>query len=226
MWKKSYKKFNNYQMTECPVLYSFRRCPYAIAARIVLYSSEIKVELREVCLRNKPVALTNASPKGTVPTLVLPDSTVLAESLDIMHWALTTSSVVSSWRRSSCLSDQRLTVDRDELISLTAAYKYPERPRESRHVVPSRTLDELLTHFDSHLSNFNFLVDNHAHLADAVLFPFIRQIERVDKAAFRQMGHQNLFRWYDCLDKFYNMDHVMARHPFWQQGDAKTFFYK
>ncbi len=74
-------------MTE-PVLYSFRRCPYAMRARMALIASGIACEIREVKLRNKPPEMLIASPKGTVPVLVLPDGTVIDESIDIMRWAL------------------------------------------------------------------------------------------------------------------------------------------
>ena len=71
-----------------PVLYSFRRCPYAMRARLTLAASGTKCELREVVLAQKPQALVQVSPKATVPVLVLPDGMVLEQSLDIMLWAL------------------------------------------------------------------------------------------------------------------------------------------
>ena len=70
-----------------PILYSFRRCPYAIRARLALASSQVEVELREILLRDKAAAFRKASPSQTVPTLVL-SNTVIDESYDIMHWAL------------------------------------------------------------------------------------------------------------------------------------------
>ncbi|MEC7703279.1 MAG: glutathione S-transferase N-terminal domain-containing protein, partial [Pseudomonadota bacterium] len=70
-----------------PILYSFRRCPYAMRARLALHYAGIKLEHREIILRDKPQAMLDASPKGTVPVLILPDATVIDESLDIMKWA-------------------------------------------------------------------------------------------------------------------------------------------
>ena len=75
-------------MTALPVLYSFRRCPYAMRARLALAVSDQVCELREVVLRNKPQGLLLASPKGTMPVLVLPSGQVLEQSLDIMLWVL------------------------------------------------------------------------------------------------------------------------------------------
>src|SRR3546814_10088370 len=75
-------------MPQRPILYSFRRCPYAIRARLALLVSRQTVELREVVLSDKPDALREASPKATVPVLILSDGQVVDQSLDIMHWAL------------------------------------------------------------------------------------------------------------------------------------------
>ncbi len=75
-------------MTPRPVLYTFRRCPYAMRARWAVQVSALDVELREITLRAKPAAMLVASPKGTVPVLVLPDGQVIDESLDVMRWAL------------------------------------------------------------------------------------------------------------------------------------------
>ncbi|TPG43278.1 hypothetical protein EAH79_05690 [Sphingomonas koreensis] len=75
-------------MSTLPILYSFRRCPYAIRARLALLASETYCVIREIKLAAKPAALTAASPKATVPVLVLPDGRVIDQRLDIMHWAL------------------------------------------------------------------------------------------------------------------------------------------
>jgi len=70
------------------ILYSFRRCPYAMRARMAIAASGLQVELREVVLRDKPQALLDISPKATVPVLQTSEGTIIDESLDIMHWAL------------------------------------------------------------------------------------------------------------------------------------------
>ena len=74
-----------------PCLYSFRRCPYAMRARMALAYSAVRVELREIKLNDMPQELLLISPKSTVPVLHLPDGTILEQSLDIMHWALSIS---------------------------------------------------------------------------------------------------------------------------------------
>src|SRR5262245_12767386 len=85
-----------------PILYTFRRCPYAMRARLALYTAKIAHEHREVDLKNKPQEMVAISPKGTVPVLQLVDGTVLEQSLDIMKWAL---------------KDDALTVEDEQLIT-------------------------------------------------------------------------------------------------------------
>lgn len=78
-------------MNDLPILYSFRRCPYAMRARMAIFYAGMPVEIREIPLSNKPAQMLSVSSKGTVPVLVLQDGRIIEESLDIMHWALTRS---------------------------------------------------------------------------------------------------------------------------------------
>ncbi len=91
-----------------PILYSFRRCPYAIRARMAINYAGVPVVLREVFLADKPASMLAVSPKGTVPVLVLPDGTVIDESVDIMHWALRQHDPDSWWRDDSDVETQAL----------------------------------------------------------------------------------------------------------------------
>ncbi len=92
-----------------PILYSFRRCPYAIRARMAIHYARQTVELREVFLKDKPVSMLLASPKATVPVLVLPDGKVLEESIDIMHWAISLRDSDGWWREKSATLTHALT---------------------------------------------------------------------------------------------------------------------
>ena len=80
---------NTRQINSHPVLYTFRRCPYAIRARMALAYSDITIEMKEIFLQNRPQELFDISPKGTVPVLYLNNSKIIDESLDIMQWSLT-----------------------------------------------------------------------------------------------------------------------------------------
>ena len=111
-------------MTTLPILYSFRRCPYAMRARMAVAVSGVHVELREVVLRDKPPEMLEASPKGTVPVLVLPDGGVLEQSLDIMRWALAHSDP-KDWLTHD---DQNLVLATDgPFKEALDRYKYPHR---------------------------------------------------------------------------------------------------
>ncbi|MCR5871842.1 MULTISPECIES: glutathione S-transferase [unclassified Sphingomonas] len=160
-----------------PILYSFRRCPYAIRARLALAVSGIAVEHREVRLRDKPAEMLAASPKGTVPVLVLPDGRVIDESLDIMHWALARNDP-ENW----------LTGDDVELIAANDGpfkhhldrYKYPER--FAADDVDHRAAGlAILGDLEARLVERAYLGGERFGLADAAILPFVRQFAAVDR---------------------------------------------
>ncbi|MDQ8002258.1 MAG: glutathione S-transferase N-terminal domain-containing protein, partial [Pseudomonadota bacterium] len=114
-------------MSALPVLYSFRRCPYAMRARLALAASGQRCELREVVLRDKPPELHVASPKATVPVLVLPGGEVIEQSLDIMRWALHRHDP-GAWLDGDADVTQALVAQCDGPFKQALdAYKYPER---------------------------------------------------------------------------------------------------
>ena len=106
------------------ILYSYRRCPYAIRARMALKLAKIDVEIREISLRDKPTHLLQVSPKATVPVLVLTDGKVLEQSLDIMYWALREHGQIGHNSEAA----QALIAQNDQFFKRALdAYKYPER---------------------------------------------------------------------------------------------------
>ncbi len=115
---------------EVPILYSFRRCPYAMRARMAIAASGQTCALREVVLRNKPPEMIAVSPKGTVPVLVLPDERVIEESLEIMHWALGRNDP-QGWL--APLND-----DRDALDAMIAENDGPFKDALDRYKYPTR----------------------------------------------------------------------------------------
>lgn len=168
-----------------PLLYSFRRCPYAIRARLALAQAGVAVRTVEVDLKHKPAALLSVSPQATVPVLVLPDGQVLTESLDIMQWALAQHDPVG-W----LLSRQP---ERDELLIKTTdsafkhwldRYKYAERhPGQTREHYRQQAVDCLITPLDQALSTDGpWLGGAQPVLADAAIFPFVRQFAAVEPA--------------------------------------------
>ena len=208
-----------------PLLYSFRRCPYAMRARLALLASGQLCELREVVLRNKPAELLAASPKGTVPVLVLPGGEVIDESLDIMRWALSRHDP-AQWLAppgASC----------DEMESLIAAndddfkrrldrYKYPNRyANESGADAASFALQHRieaahwLAQLDARLGQ-GWLLGAQASLADMALLPFVRQFAHTDADWFAAQPWPRLLAWLAAFEASALFSGVMARHAAWQ----------
>lgn len=208
------------KMTGLPVLYSFRRCPFAMRARMALLVSGQGVELREIVLRAKPDAMLKASPKGTVPVLVLPDGRVIDESLDIMRWALQRHDP-EGW----------LAGDDGALI---AAYDGPFKHHLDRYKYPSRHGEDPLAHrdaglallaaLDRRLGPSACLCGPSRTLADIALFPFIRQFAATDQAWFGSQPLPRLQGWLAGLTGSPLFHQCMLRLPPWQPGDAPVPF--
>jgi glutathione S-transferase len=154
-----------------PVLYSFRRCPFAMRARLALATSWQRCELREVVLRDKPAALIAASPKATVPVLVLPDGTVLDQSLDIMRWALARHDP-EQWLAQTPDESDRM----DALIARCDGefkrdldrYKYPNRYVKAEEGALAPTEADMAAFAEAHrAAGATFLTDLDGLLSDA-----------------------------------------------------------
>lgn len=205
-----------------PILYSFRRCPYAMRARLGLASAEIAVDLREVVLRDKPAAFLKTSPSGTVPCLKTGE-TVIDESLDIMLWAL-------------AKNDPEALLDMpDEGHTLIAAtdssfktaldrYKYHTRyddaDREEERAKAASHLERLNTH----LAGQDWLFGPTPRLADLAILPFIRQFAMTDKTWFDAQDWPNLQRWLETFLASPRFAVIMTKYPQWHEGDAPTRF--
>ena len=167
-----------------PVLYSFRRCPYAIRARLALRSAGIPHEVREVALRHKPPEMLALSPKSTVPVLHLPDGQVLEQSLDIMLWALAQHDP-QGWLSQAPMDDMLKLIQRNDekFKPLLDRYKYPERhPEQPRQAYRQQAIDTLLADLDQILQSRACLLSEPPSLADMALLPFVRQFAQVDRA--------------------------------------------
>ncbi|RZL93004.1 MAG: glutathione S-transferase [Variovorax sp.] len=182
-----------------PVLYSFRRCPYAMRARLALAVSGERYELREVLLRDKPAELLAASPKGTVPVLVMPEGTVIDQSLDIMLWTLRRHDPLG-WLAPSDepLANALALVARcdDEFKPQLDRYKYPGRyaPADSATFARERCAS-FMEELERRLARNGHLAGAHASLADAAVMPFARQFAMVDPAWFSVCPWPHLQAW-------------------------------
>ncbi|ABG33245.1 glutathione S-transferase [Roseobacter denitrificans] len=202
-----------------PVFYSFRRCPYAMRARLALVSAQVPVCLREVVLKDKPQEFLEASPSGTVPCLVT-DQHVIDESLDIMIWALKRNDPErlldmpdTGWQLiETCDGPFKAALDRTKY-----ATRYPESdPNEAR----AQAADYLRA-LEAQLSGSLF---GRATLADLAILPFVRQFAFIDKAWFDTQDWPKLQDW---LAQFLASDafsRIMPKYPQWQTGDAGVAF--
>lgn len=189
-----------------PILYTFRRCPYAIRARLAIMVSGVTVEAREVELRNKPQAMLDISAKGTVPVLQLADGSVIDESLDIMRWALGFSDP-QHWLN----TDREWLAEAASLINendgsfkqLLDRYKYPARSQSTTSGLDAvHYRDEagvFLRRLGSRLATQPFLMGASMSLPDAAIFPFVRQFAQVDKAWFDRAHKGPLAQWLHAL---------------------------
>lgn len=211
-----------------PILYSFRRCPYAMRARMALWVAGITVELREVKLADKPPELAEASPKATVPVLVLADGTVIDESMAVMRWALGQNDP-EGWLAGN---DTALIERNDASFKHHLdRYKYPTRyPDEAGGDEAAFRLDHrthglaFLHDLDAGLGSSAHLCGDRRTLADIALFPFIRQFANTDREWFDAQGLPHVQEWLEghlASDLF---KAIMPKFAPWQAGDEPIAF--
>ena len=215
------------ELSELPVLYSFRRCPYAIRARMALLAAGVAVELREVVLRDKPAHLLELSPKGTVPVLWLPDGTVIEESEEIMLWALSQADPLG-WLPQSPeeRADAAALVHRNdtEFKHHLDRYKYADR-YEGAVASEHRTAAESFLHeLESRLGSRPFLHGAHRGFLDVAIMPFVRQLANADRTWFDAAPYPHLQQWLQqelASDAFTG---VMRKYRQWPgEGAGKRF---
>lgn len=209
-----------------PVVYSFRRCPYCMRAHMALKYSGIKVELREVDLKNYPPQALEISPKATVPVLLLPDGTVIDESWDILKWALSQNDP-DNW---SGDNDEH-TLDAEILIETNDFsfkedldhYKYADRYPEHNEEHYRQACEEFIGELDEMLSENRYLLTDQLSLADIGVFPFIRQFSLVDKEWFDKAPYPNVQQWLNKLIETELFRQVFQKHDLWQE-DAPVVY--
>jgi len=202
-----------------PVLYSYRRCPYAMRARMALRYAGIDAEIREIELRNKPLHMIQLSPKATVPVLLLESGEVLEESLDIMRWALQQRDA-DGWRlpgdqeKRDAMEALILVNDREFKQALDR-YKYPERYPDFP-IEHYRQQGEVFLHMlEDHLLVSACLFGDALSMADIAIFPFIRQFAGVDSAWFNDAPYPRLRGWLEARVQSTLFTDVMQKNPVW-----------
>lgn len=210
-----------------PIFYSFRRCPYAMRARLALASSGYGVEFREILLRDKPAHMITASPKATVPVLILPDGVVIDESFDVMlhvlrvhdpyHLlALGDGYVAAMAEIAACDGPFKQALDHT---------KYAVRHPELDEDVERGKAHKYLARWDGMIGARGTLFPNEMRagaptLADLAILPFVRQFMGTDKKRFYGEDWPHLHQWLDAFLASDIFAHIMVKRPAWQQGDA------
>ena len=194
-------------------LYSFRRCPYAMRARMALRYSGVPVSIIEVSLKAKPAEMLAASPKGTVPVLVCADGRVIEQSLEIMHWALSQNDPDVWLPAHRPLIDALIEENDTRFKVLLDRYKYavryPEYPMEHYRAQGAVVLQRL----ECLLEHTPYLTGTTLTLADVALAPFIRQFAHVDRAWFAQAPYPKLQAWLERFLASGLFTAVMAKQP-------------
>jgi glutathione S-transferase len=179
-------------------LYSFRRCPYAMRARMALHYSGVEVQVVEVSLKAKPAQMLALSSKGTVPVLDV-DGRVIDESLEIMRWALAQNDP-QDWLLKddsfAALWMDQLIVGNDQVFKVHLNhYKYAERYPEQPMAFYRAEGEKFLSKLDEMLGRNDYLLADHPCLADVALMPFVRQFAHVDREWFAQTPYVRLQAW-------------------------------
>lgn len=222
-----------------PILYSLRNCPYAMRARLAIYKAKLPVVLRDVVLTDKPPQMIAASAKATVPILVLNDSKVIDESLDIMLWALNESDPHNLLRAGSHGSNQENSQDSNhsynDILQLVnqfdsefkpclEAYKCAKRYHETNIQACREACEVYIKNLEQRLSAHRYLIDNRESMADIALLPFIRQFAKIERQWYLQSPYPQLKRWLNQYLQSAVFNKVMFKYPLWSLDQPAIIF--
>ena len=216
-----------------PILYTFRRCPFAIRARAAFYFSSAKVEIREVMLKNKPVEMLKASKKGTVPVLVL-NNKILDESMDIIIWTLKNNdglNILNPYKNDKQNTMNIISkIDNDFKYHLDR-YKYSSRYKEDTNFkgkYEHRRLAEIYLYEIENIlrkTKYTYLYENKISILDICTFPLVRQFKVADEDWFN--NNTKLIYLNKWLDKIISLDFfnaIMKKYKPWKKNNSPEFF--
>ena len=206
---------------EVPILYSFRRCPYAIRARWALLSSNIDVELREIVLRDKPSEFLNVSNSGTVPCLQLKDK-IIDESIDIMIWALRKNDP-NGWLDMPDEGYRLINEVEEKFKPNLDKTKYATRYPQNDSKESKKFAIEYLINLDKKIKG-EFFFGEQPKLADIAIFPFVRQFANIDINWFNEFGWQKLQNWLNAFVGSNMFDKSQKKFVKWRPAADPVFF--
>lgn len=206
-----------------PILYSFRRCPYAMRARLALYYAGVQVQLREILLKDKPPCMLAASPKGTVPVLVLENGDLLEESLDVVYWALHQQDP----QLLLAATDHRLIAENDdEFKAWLDRYKYHVGYPDHPQIYYRQQAEVFLAKLESILSQQTYLAGDKLSVLDICIWPFMRQFAFVDSNWFWQADYPALQNWLQGYLDSEAFAAIMPKFKPWLETQATVVFPK
>jgi glutathione S-transferase len=194
-----------------PILYTFRRCPYAMRARMAIAVAGVQVSQVEVALRAKPDALLRVSPKGTVPVLVMRDGTVLEQSLDIMRWALQQNDP-ENWLRGDALAMPLIAENDSAFKVFLDKYKYANRHPELSLEAHRENAFTFLHKLGLQLQQQRFLHGDSLSAVDIAIMPFVRQCAQVDRDWFNEKAIDALNTWLCTLEQSALFAQIMVKN--------------
>ena len=208
-----------------PILYSFRRCPYAMRARMAIHISDQRCELREVLLRDKPPSMLEYSAKGTVPVLILQDGKVIDESLDVIDWALNLNDP-DDWQRSKDKEKTKelIKINDGEFKYHLDRYKYSKRYDNEDPEFHRKKCLKFIESINNELNNSEYIFDDNISYADIVLLPFIRQFRIADIEWFDSLPYDNLKKWLSSFLGSSLLNSIMKKYDLWKEGDKSIVF--
>ena len=211
-----------------PILYSFRRCPYAMRARFAIRSSQIIVEVREIKLQEKPSEFLKSSPKGTVPVLITNSGEVLEESLDIINWALNRNDP-DKWLDKGKLASHEIAKLLNDLENKFKPnldkYKYPNRfSGVDQFLYRDKNLF-FLEKLNFYLKKNTSLNCEHLTLLDYAIFPFVRQFRNVDQEWFEKLNFIFLNKWINQIIDSQDFLSIMKKFKKWEPNDLPIYTY-
>ncbi|WP_342743780.1 glutathione S-transferase [Cognaticolwellia beringensis] len=226
-----------------PILYSLRNCPYAMRARIAIFKSHQPVALRDVVLSNKPPEMILASPKATVPILVLNEESeivtgavseadtkgkIIDESLDVMLWALHKSDphdLLHHETPETLVQMLSFIAEFDvEFKRCLEAYKCAKRYHETNISECRAACEHYIKQLEARLAQHEFLTSSRESLLDIALLPFIRQFARIERQWYLQSPYPNLKKWLNSYLQSSMFTKVMAKHPLWLDSGEEVIF--
>ena len=217
------KKYMTAYSLSC--LYSFRRCPYAMRARLGLLFAELPVELREITLKNKPAKMLAISPKGTVPVLQLADGVVIEESREIMEWALEQQDPQELLNPKTLHQGNTLIEQNDqEFKHWLDRYKYADRHLEMTQTEYRQKGEAFLQILEALLTKNTYLLGDSGTIADIGIMPFVRQFAHVDRDVFYSLPYPKLQIWLKNWLAHPLFIQAMTKFQPWQDGDEPVIF--